>query len=341
MRKGDITGLLLLAFVIGCRFWTPLADFYAGRCYPLISAGLSLLASVIPVSLEEVVVIGFVMAFAVVLISAIRKKAGFLRWLAGTARVAMWLVVWFYLGWGINYFRTPLYPRIGIEPASFEEEAFSRFLTDYTDALNENSGITQGWSREALEADVKEFYGSTVSDYGYTVLRPWQHVKDPLINPLYSAVGVLGFMGPFFCESQLNLDLPEVEYPFTLAHELAHLAGVTSEAEANYWAYAYCRQSENPAIRYCGCLGLLPYAASSAASFLPEDRYREWISTVSDKAIADYEANRRFWDSKRVDAIDKLQLWIMDHYLKSNGVTEGAHDYYGVVGIIMTMERNL
>ena len=45
MRKSDILGILLLAFVIGCRFHTPLADFYAERCYPVISAGLSLLAS--------------------------------------------------------------------------------------------------------------------------------------------------------------------------------------------------------------------------------------------------------------------------------------------------------
>ena len=163
-------------------------------------------------------------------------------------------------------------------------------------------------------------------------------MKKPLLNPLYSAVGVLGFMGPFLCESQLNLDLLEAEYPFTLAHELAHLAGVTSEAEANYWAYVYCRQSDNPAVRYSGHLGLLPYVATSAGSLLPEDAYSAWTETLSDKAKADYAANRAHWDAKRVGVIDEVQRWMMDRFLRTNGVSEGAKDYYGVIGMLMTMD---
>ena len=339
MRKSDILGILLLAFVIGCRFHTPLADFYAERCYPVISAGLSLLASAIPVSLEEVVVVGFILALTVVLISAIVRKKGFLGWLGKTARVVMWLIVWLYMGWGNNYFRTPLYPRMGIQRASYEEEAFSRFLTDYTLALNRSVGNTASWDKETLEADIKAFYSETVTDYGYTGLRPWQHVKDPLLNPLYSAVGVLGFMGPFFCESQLNLELPDLEYPFTLAHEMAHLAGVTSEAEANYWAYVYCRQSDNAAVRYSGHLALMPYVATSASSFLSENAYSAWMESLADKAKEDYGTIRKHWEDKRVGIIDSAQRWMMDRFLKTNGVQEGAKDYYGVIGILMTMDR--
>ena len=74
MRKSDILGILLLAFVIGCRFHTPLADFYAEHGYPVISAGLSLLASAIPVSLEEVVVVGFILALIVVLSARLSER---------------------------------------------------------------------------------------------------------------------------------------------------------------------------------------------------------------------------------------------------------------------------
>ena len=340
MRKSDIIGLILLAFVLGCRFSTSLADFYAERCFPVISAGLSLVASVVPFSLEEVIVIGFALAFILVLVRAIRKKEGFLRWLGKTARVAMWLVVWFYLGWGNNYFRTPLYPRMGIERASFDEEVFSRFLTVYTETLNATAENTASWDEETLEADIKEFYSTQVTGYGYTGLRSWQHVKKPLINRLYSAVGVLGCMGPFFCESQLNLDLPDIEYPFTLAHELAHLAGVTSEAEANYWAFVYCRRSDQPAVRYSGHLALLPYVASSAGSLLSEDAYSEWMETISDNVKEDYKSIGEYWEAKHVRIIDTVQRWMMDRLLRTNGVSEGARDYYGVVGMIMTMDSN-
>ena len=340
MRKSDIIGLLLLAFVIGCRFHTPLADFYAERFYPVISAGLSLLASVVQVSMEEVIVVCFFFAFVFILIRSIVKKKGFWHWLGSTLRVVIWLVVWFYMGWGNNYFRTPLFPRLGIERVTFNEEAFSRFLADYTEALNEAADQNGTWNRDELESDIKEFYSATLSDKGYTGLRPWQHVKKPLLNPLYSTVGVLGFMGPFLCESQLNLDLPDSEAPFTMAHELAHLAGVTSEAEANYWAYVYCRQSGNPAVRYSGRLALLPYVAGSAGSLLSEERYGEWASGLSQRVKDDYASNRQFWEGKRIESIDRLQHWMMDNLLKSNGISEGARDYYGVISFIMTLDQD-
>ena len=338
MRKSDIIGLLLLSLVIGCRFLTPLADFYATHGYPVISAVFSLVASPLPFSLEEVVVIGFAVAFITVLVLAIRRKEGFWRWLGKTLRVAMWVVVWLYMGWTNNYFRTPLYSRMGIERASYEEEAFAQFLAGYTEALNASAETTAVCEWNQLESDIKEYYSSKVSDYGYTALRPWQHVKNPLLNPLYSAEGVLGFMGPFFCESQLNKDLLSGQVPFTMAHELAHLSGVTSEAEANYWAYSFCRQSDNLTIQYSGYLGLLPYAASSAASLLPEYRYAEWAATLSDKVKADYAVTRDYWEEKRMDLVDRIQHWIMDRFLKSNSVTEGARDYYGVIGMIITMD---
>lgn len=338
MRKSDFIGLLLLAFVIGCRFNGAVADFYATRCYPVISHGLSWGAAFVPFSLEEIIVIGFALAFVRVLVSAIRRKQGFGRWLGKTLRLVMWLVVWFYMGWGNNYFRTPLYPRMGIQRTTFEKEAFHRFLTDYTGALNECAGADKTWNRDALASEIRAFYSGQVTDYGYTGLREWQQVKKPLVNPLYSAVGVLGFMGPFFCESQLNTDLPDLEYPFTLAHEMAHLAGVTSEAEANYWAYVFCRQSKDAAVRYSGYLGLLGYAAANASALLQDDEYDAWSESLSPEVLEDYKRIHEFWQGKRVKVIDDVQRWMMDLLLKSNNVSEGARDYFGVIAMIMTMD---
>lgn len=339
MRKGDIIGLALLAGVAACRFWTPAADFYAEHCYPPVSAALSWAASWVRFSLEEIVVAGFVLAFLVVLIRAVRKKEGFLKWMVRTLRIAVWLLVWLYIGWGNNYFRTPLYARMDITPVHFEQKAFERFLSEYTAALNADAGRVQAGRESAdVEQEVKDYYARRAADCGYTPLREWQHVKKPLLNPLFSAVTVLGWMGPFFCESQVNLDLPETEYPFTLAHELAHLSGVTGEGEANYWAYAFCRQSDNPYIRYSGYLSLLPYVAANARALLPEERYAAWTGSLSEKVLDDNAAIQLFWDSKRVRFIEDAQRFLMNLFLKSNGVSEGARDYQGVIGIIMTMD---
>ena len=38
-----------------------------------------------------------------------------------------------------------------------------------------------------------------------------------------------------------------------------------------------------------------------------------------------------------VKVVDSIQRWMMDQFLKTNGVAEGAKDYYGVIGMIMTL----
>lgn len=338
MKRSDYIGLVLLSFVAACRLWRGAADLYAERCYPAISAILSWPASLLPFSLEELVVVGFIVAFLAVLAGAIRRRRGFFGWLGRTGRVAMWLVVWLYMGWGNNYFRTPLYERLGVRAAHFEPQAFSRFLSDYTDLL---VGCADGGDlpdQRTLERQIQEFYDRQAAACGYAPPYDWQHVKKPLLNPLYSAVGVLGWLGPFFCEAQVNLDLPDTQLPSTLAHELAHLAGVTGEGEANYWSYAFCRQSDNPAVRYSGCLAILPYVARNAKSLLPEQEYAAWSARVPQRAKEDTAANHAFWTGKRVGFLDDAQKRIMDLFLRSNRVAAGASDYQGVVGIIITMD---
>ena len=42
---------------------------------------------------------------------------------------------------------------------------------------------------------------------GLAMPRKWMHPKILLLNKLYFSVGVMGYMGPFFNEIQLNQDL--------------------------------------------------------------------------------------------------------------------------------------
>ena len=42
-----------------------------------------------------------------------------------------WIVVWFYIGWGMNYFRQNIYERASVEKQKFNEEVFNHFLSDY------------------------------------------------------------------------------------------------------------------------------------------------------------------------------------------------------------------
>jgi len=338
MKRTTWIGLVLLLFVVACRLFTGVAEFYAEFCYPLISVCLSWPASIFPFSLEEITVLVFVFLFISIICVSIKRKLGFVHWLKRSVVLLMWFVVWFYMGWGNNYFRKPLYERAGVERRQFEKEEFNSFLSAYTEQLNLTAGAVVMMDKAELEQDINTFYCHEPAMLGYTGLHGWQRTKRPLLNWLYSSVSVLGYMGPFFCESQLNLDLLDAEYASTLAHEKAHLAGVTSEAEANYWSYVYCRQSKDAGVRYSGYLHLLPYMIINAKSLYSDEEYQDWIAQVSPMVMDDYRKSREYWRQKRVRVIDDIQSWMMDSYLKSNRISEGVDDYIGVVGMIITME---
>lgn len=340
VRRVDWIGFALLLFVLGCRFLTPLADFYSLHCYPVISSVLSLPASVVRFSLEEIAVLLLVFLAVRLIVVSVKQKRGFPFYLKRTVVLIMWAVVWFYIGWGNNYFRTPLYQRAGIERVHFDKEDFIAFLENFTEGLNSTAGSYPELSVEEMESQIKSFYKENNHPLGYTVLRKWQHVKNPLFSPLYSAVSVLGFMGPFFCESQVNLEVPSIEYPSSLAHEMAHLCGVTSEAEANYWSYVFCRQSSDNGVRYSGYLHLLPYVLGNARSLLSEEEYSSWLQKIDKRAIDDYNAFREYWQGKRVKILNDIQYSLMDLMLRSNNVSEGAKDYTGVVSMVITMDSS-
>lgn len=195
------------------------------------------------------------------------------------------------------------------------------------------------YDQDTLEAEAKAFYSNVVSQYGYARLHPWQHVKKPVINRLFSAVGVTGW--PFFLRSAGEQRRLRGEYPYTMAHELAHLAGVTSEAEASYWGYAFCRQSENSAVRYSGFLSLLPYVFLNARNLLTQEEFNAWTMTLCEEAKEDFIALQAFWKGKRIAWISDTQKWMQNLMLKSNGASSGVSDYLGVVAIVITMDSHL
>ena len=92
------------------------------------------------------------------------------------------------------------------------------------------------------------------------------------------------------------------------------------------------------AVRYDGYLSLLPHVANNARSLLSEEDYRAWLGTVSAQAQADARATQEHWNSRRVKWVEDIQRWIMDRFLKHHGISAGARDYTGVVGIVITMD---
>lgn len=328
---------VLVCVVLLCRLLPSWAEVYARCVYPAVSAVLSAFSALFPFSLEEVLVVGVVL-WAIVFPAWKRKKGmGWRQIAVREVELLAWIYIWFYLGWGLNYFRHSIYERTQTQPVQYDEQAFRRFLSEYTDSLNRSylSEVEIGY--EVMEQDIRTFYCRVPSLFGLVLPKNWQRPKFFTFTSLYSRVGVLGSMGPFFAEAQLNADLLPVQLPFTYAHEFAHLLGISSEAEANYWAYQACTRSSLSGVRYSGYFGLLPYVLGNASFLLPEEQFKEWVQRIRPEIVREYEEKRAYWTGRYSPWLGSIQNVVYDLFLKGNNIPSGKKNYAEVVGILMSV----
>ena len=156
---------------------------------------------------------------------------------------------------------------------------------------------------------------------------------------LMTLVGVTGSMGPFFCEFTLNGDLLPVNYPATYAHELAHLLGITSEAEANFYAYQVCTRSEAMGIRFSGYFSILGHVLGNAQRLLPEEEYTRLFKRIRPEIIELAKNNQAYWAAKYSPVVGAVQDWIYDLYLKGNKIESGRQNYSEVVGLLISYQE--
>ena len=333
--------MLFLLFIQIARSSTQVGEFYSRNIYPMVSSILSFISSAVPFSMTETTVILIILFFVIYPIrNKYREKCQNWKVMClNEGEVLLWIYVWFYFGWGINYFRQDFYTRLNVEQTQFDKIEFTSFLYSYTDSLNVLYCSPIDISIREIESKVKKVYSEFPMEWGLLKPKAFQHPKEPFVSGLYSSVGVLGYMGPFFCESHINGELSNLQLPFTYAHELAHLLGVSSEAEANMWAYFVCTHSDDPFIRYCGYWGLFPYILSNAYRLLPKGDYASWLHAVDPSIIKDYQAESNYWKDKYSPLIGDIQNAIYDIYLKGNKIPSGTKNYSEVVQYVMSFIR--
>ena len=336
--------ILLLAVLLILIFWcmksTPAADFYALKLYPHISSFLSRIGSIAGFSLTEIAVILVVIASIAIIVRGIRKRERWWRCVKRELVLLAWVYVWFYAAWGINYFRSDIYSRTGSAPMPYEEAEFQEFLDEFAEQLNENwcpAEVREAVDMAKVEQDVKAWYAGLPPEPGLCKPRSWQHPKRLNFNRLYSAVGVLGFIGPAFDEMHVNREITPLEHPFVFAHEYAHVLGVSSEAEANFWAFEASRVSDSQAVRYSAWYSLLSFTWNNIRSILGEEEFNAWTAQIKPEVIEDLRTTHDYWQERRWQWLSDIQHSFYNFFLRSNRIADGTKNYGQVLRLVMTL----
>ena len=233
----------------------------------------------------------------------------------------------------IAYNVTPLASRLGMKQVEITAENLydtAKILLDESNAIaerlefDENGSAVMPYSLNELSSKLGEAYASLSERHSF-IPGYKTRVKPILTKGAMSSARLLGIYTFFTGEANINIDYPDVNLPFTTAHEFAHQRGIIRENEANFVAFLVCIESEDDFIRYSGYLRLYEYVASSLYK-TDKELYRELISGMSDSVRGELIYESKVSEQYADGWIGKLSNKLNDFYLKMNG-TEGVVSY--------------
>jgi hypothetical protein len=154
---------------------------------------------------------------------------------------------------------------------------------------------------------------------------------------LFSKLGVSGYFGPFFNEIHVNRNLLPMDYPYVLGHEKAHQFGITSESEANLFAYIVCVTDNDQRLKYSGYQALLLYFLRDAA--LLKD-YKDILNKIDKRVLQDLRYRQKYYEKLQNKNLSEMQSAVNDSYLKANNIEKGIKNYNEVVSLVLDWYYN-
>ncbi len=332
---------LLLPFFAGITFFlTELAarnpeiveKYYTQGIYPVIATFLSFLSNLFPFSLGDLFY-GFLILLPVVLILlAVLKRIAWKFALKFSLNILALVYISFYFLWGFNYYRSDLNQRLGISEQKPDTANFIRVFENLVEQVNASrtdfETITKAEIDSLVEVSFEKW--APVLKLQYPLGR--RRAKEITLSRFFAQAGISGYYGPFFNEVHINRHNLPLEYPFVLAHEKAHQFGITSEAEANFYAWVVCSQSESKHLQYSANLAILRYFLYQGNRL---EELLQIIENLDEGVKADFRKIRQHWQELRNEKIDQAASKANDAYLKANKIEKGIQDYTGVVKHVM------
>lgn len=330
--------LTALLFYLGLSFRvipaSLIEDVHMARVVPVLRAVLGGIAGVFPFSLAELLLVVYLLLGAAAVFEVV-ARAWRRRWAHAPMlrRFLVWSLVglWLYLlGHGAGLAREPLGDRLDLPRPLAEERV----------ALHDEVGLAvAAAAREAREklpsAPAPSFFDmgrraraaiiAVLPDLRCGVTLPPGNVKPCFPKYLQMRFSVSGAFSPFTFEAHADPGLHDLELPFVLAHELAHVAGFASEDEANFVAWLACSRSRDPRLRYAAALAALRF-------FRTNDDLREAAGPL---VARDRAAIAEHWRAKRWGATSRVQHVVWDVVLKSHGVEKGIASYGEMVELMI------
>ena len=246
----------------------------------------------------------------------------------------------FNLNWGLNYYRLPLSKKMNLDIEFKKTELIKtlHYLVNSTNLLHikltkDRNKIVKvsHESDQIIKMICNEFHFSQKFEQ-----KPF--LKKSLWSNLLNYMGFAGYLNPFTLESNINLNIPKLNFIVTAAHEMAHQVGFASENEANFIAFITCFKNSDPYIQYAGLTFAINYCYSNLSKIDPV-KAKKYMKLLNPGIVENYKEISRFWNQYQ-NPFEPIIKKSYDTYLKANGQSMGIESYEGMVGLVVGYLKN-
>ncbi|GHE31574.1 hypothetical protein GCM10017764_13370 [Sphingobacterium griseoflavum] len=319
-------------------------QYYSQGFYPWFSYLPKWLVGWIPFSVGDLFYIVALLSFLFLLVRAIvrlsrRQWQG--AWLCALRvfTCSVLLYGYFYVSWGMNYYRIPLQVQLQLQVDSLDQHDYLDILDRYIDTLNklraqiDTTALDRAHVQEELATMMKQKV-----EFLPMLSRTQVRAKNPLSSEMVSYFTVTGYLNPFTQEVQVNAVAPSTSYPFTVVHELAHQMGIGFEDECNFIAFLALHDHSNLRYRYAAYYETVAYLLRPLY-FQDEQQYRAYANKLTGAVKKDYLVDRLFWQRYR-GPVDRLMGFFYGNYLKHNNQPEGVARYSLMSRLVVAWDKS-
>jgi hypothetical protein len=335
LRLAVVAAAVLAAVVPIPQPW--IETNYSQRLYLVLQRGVTAWSNALPIAVTDVLIGGALLAMALAVRTTLRtwKRRG--PWaaakrataLGATAAALVYLA--FVVMWGLNYRREPLAGRLDFDRSRVTPESVGDLARRVVGRLNAlyprvNQGPWPDWAE--LPAVLGPSFDSVQRQLARVSPATPGVPKWSVLTYYFERAGVSGMTDPFALEVLVDRAQLPFERPFVTAHEWAHLAGYSVEAEANFIGWLVCFQGP-PSAEYSGQLVLLTYLLGA----LPPVDARATLRALAPGPRADLAAigkrSQQTWPW-----LQRPAWWVYDRYLRANRVPQGVRSYAAALQLV-------
>lgn len=358
MKKRYLIPLILIGAAIvltaAGRISQGFADFYAANIFPYISLPYVFLSGLLPFSLGEVMIVAALVLFFVgipvmiILLIFMKKSRGMVASVSVSA--VLWILAFVVVTESLNCFTLYGCTRFSERYFTEKEHDNEELKQLYSMLIDEANELALQVPRDehdrfvlTIDAEAECKRAMKKASEEYPQLRGYYPKPKPIMFSYFmSQTGTAGMYFPFSMESTYNADMvPEIQ-PEVICHEFAHLKGFMQEDEANFISFVATQGSDEPQVKYSGCLDALEYVHNQIyengvqSGFELTDRIspqvqNDWFRFLPDNYWEENE-DKEVFDT---DAVSAFSESASDTSMKLNGVEDGVRSYSRMVNLLL------